>query len=276
MNAKNFCLAGVLWTVIFFIVVVLCGCQTPYSGTLGPKDFNGWVESEEDGFVCLWNGFDRICIYSIAGPRGKDGVDGVDGKDGRDGKDGQTFIAVHEKRIEIVVERIIREVIEVPTIEYRDQIIIQYRDRIVERVVTEFRDREVPIKVFVNRVVEITKEVIVEKEVIKEVPVDRVVEVIKEVIVEVEVEVIKEVPVEVEVIKTVYVEVPAEPEQISVTEGAVYTEADYGNPPEEFHAHEFEHTHDGATHTHQVVHPDGQKDDFEREHDGHDSLDHDN
>ena len=254
MNAKNFCLAGVLWTVIFFIVVVLCGCQTPYTGTLGPNDFNGWVESEEDGFVCLWNGFDRICVQSVVG---KDGKDGKDGSDGKDGKDGQTLIAIHDVPIEVIVQKIIETVVveevikEVPV------------EIITERVVTEFIDREVEIEVFVERTVEIIKEVLVEIEVIKEIPVE--VEVIKEVPVEVEViveiikepvklrlsrkcllrssltdqsllrlrfEVIKEVPVEVEVIKTVYVEVPAEPEQISVTEGAVYTEADYDNPPE--------------------------------------------
>ena len=47
------------------VLLVLCplfGCETPYSGHLGPKDFNGWIESEENGLVCLWNGFDRLCI----------------------------------------------------------------------------------------------------------------------------------------------------------------------------------------------------------------------
>lgn len=257
-----------MWALIFAVCVVLAiahyGCDTPYSGPLGPEDFNGWIESEENGFICLWNGFDRLCIQTIEGPAGKDGrdgrdgKDGKDGKDGRDGKDGQTLIAVREVPVEVIVETIIETVVveeivtEVPV------------ETVVERVVTEYVDREVPIEVFVERTVEIIKEVIREVEV--------PVEVVREV--EVPVTVIKEVPVEtvVEVIKTVYV---TETAPTAVTAGAIYTEAGYHNPPHGFHAHQFTHTHDGATHTHRIIHPDGEKDDWDREHDGFSGLTHD-
>ena len=229
-------------TLLCISLILAIGCETPYTGHLGPEGFNGWIESEENGFVCLWNGFDRICIQMIEGPAGKDG------------KDGQTFIAIREVFVEIIVEKIIETVVieeivkEVPV------------EIVVERVVTEYVDREVPITVFVERTVEIIKEVI------KEVPVEKTVEV----------EVIKEVPVEkiVEVVKTVYVtETP--PISVTVTAGAIYTEQGYHNPPTGFHAHKFTHTHDGATHTHRVIHPDGEQDDWDREHDGFSGLAHD-
>ena len=251
-------------TRIWLLIIALClipiaayyGCDIPYSGHLGPQDFNGWIESEENGFVCLWNGFDRICIQTIEGPAGKDGKDGKDGRDGRDGldgrdgKDGQTFIAIREVPVEIIVEKIVETVVV-------EEIVKEVPVKIVvERVVTEYVDREVPIEVFVERTVAVIKEVI------KEVPVIQ------------KVEVIKEVPVEkiVEVVKTVYV--PETP-PISVTSGAIYTESGYHNPPHGFHAHEFTHTHDGATHTHRVIHPDGEQDDWDREHDGFSGLAHD-
>lgn len=87
---------------ILLIALMMYGCQTPYSGTLGPDDFKGWIESEENEFICLWNGFDRICIQTIPGPPGKDGRDGKDGKDGRDGvsttgepgEDGTSYLLV--------------------------------------------------------------------------------------------------------------------------------------------------------------------------------------
>ena len=233
---------------IWLLVIAVClipiavhyGCDIPYSGHLGPEDFNGWIESEENGFVCLWNGFDRICIQTIEGPAGKDG------------RDGQTFIAIREVPVEIIVEKIVETVVveevikEVPV------------EIVVERVVTEYVDREVPIEVFIERTVEVIKEVI------KEVPVEPIKVV----------EVIKEVPVEkiVEVVKTVYV---TETPPISVTSGAIYTESGYHNPPHGFHAHTFTHTHDGATHTHRVIHPDGEQDDWDREHDGFSGLAHD-
>ena len=53
-----------MWALIFAVCVVLAiahyGCDTPYSGPLGPEDFNGWIESEENGVICLWNGFESI------------------------------------------------------------------------------------------------------------------------------------------------------------------------------------------------------------------------
>ena len=264
--------------LICISLILAIGCEIPYTGHLGPEGFNGWIESEKNGFVCLWNGFDRLCIQTIEGPAGKDGKDGrdgrdgrdgkdgKDGKDGRDGKDGQTFIAIREVFVEIIVEKIIETVV---VAEIVKEVPVEI---VVERVVTEYVDREVPITVFVERTVEIIKEVI------KEVPVEKTVEVevIKEVPVETikEIEVIKEVPVEkiVEVVKTVYV---TETPPISVTAGAIYTESGYHNPPNGFHAHEFTHTHDGATHTHRIIHPNGEQDDWDREHNGWAGLAHD-
>ena len=230
-----------IWLLIIAIclipIAVHYGCDIPYSGHLGPEDFNGWIESEENGFVCLWNGFDRICIKTIPG------------RDGKDGKDGQTFIAIREVPIEIIVEKIVETVVveevikEVPV------------EIVVERVVTEYVDREVPIEVFVTKTVEVIKEVIKE--------------------VEVPVEVIKEVPVEVIVnrIKTVYSD--TETGTVSVTAGAIYTEAGYHNPPTGFHAHTFTHTHDGASHTHRIIHQNGVPDDWDLEHRGFSGLAHD-
>ena len=273
MYKKGFIFIGLV-SALFLCV----GCQTPYSGILGPEDFNGWVESETDGFVCLWNGFDRICVLAIPGPPGKDGTDGRDGKDGRDG---QTFIAIHERRIEVIVEKIINTVV------VEEYIVEVPVETVVERVVTEFIDREVPVTVFVDRTVEVIKEVTVEVikevpiEVIKEVPVETIVKEIETVYIEVPVEVIKEVPVEtiVKEVETVYVEVPAESTELSVTEGAVYTEDGYNNPPDRYHRHTFTHTHHGARHTHRFAHPDGEVDDWEadanRSHDGFAGLKHD-
>ncbi|MCY3744484.1 MAG: hypothetical protein OXH00_26000 [Candidatus Poribacteria bacterium] len=220
-----------LLTLLCLCLILGLGCEIPYTGRLGPEGFNGWIESEENGFVCLWNGFDRLCIKTIPG------------RDGKDGKDGQTLIAIHEVRVEVVVDRIIKET--VTEIEYVD------REVVIERVSTEFIDREVPIEVFVGRTQTIIKEVCSEKDVI-----------------------IKEVPVEkiVEVVKTVYVN---QDDPVSVTAGATYTESGYHNPPAGYHAHSFTHTHDGATHTHRVIHPDGEKDDWAREHDGFSGLAHD-
>ena len=69
----------IIWTLIFLVIFVMIGCETPYTGHLGPEGFNGWIESEENGLVCLWNGFDRLCIKTIPGRDGKDGKDGRDG-----------------------------------------------------------------------------------------------------------------------------------------------------------------------------------------------------
>ena len=104
---------------LFLIAFCCVGCDTPYTGDLGPQAFNGWIESEENGLVCLWNGFDRICIRTIPG---RDGIDGIDGRDGIDGesiiglrgepgRDGAVVYLVLEK---IVVETVF---VEVPVIE---------------------------------------------------------------------------------------------------------------------------------------------------------------
>ena len=74
--------------IIGFLVGFFVGCDTPYSGTLGPDDFDGWITEQGDDFVCLENGFDALCIKAIPGPRGERGKDGRDGRDGIDGKPG--------------------------------------------------------------------------------------------------------------------------------------------------------------------------------------------
>lgn len=254
-----------IWTLLCLCLALMIGCETPYTGHLGPEGFNGWIESEENGFVCLWNGFDRLCIKTIPGRDGKDGKDGKDGRDGTDGKDGQTLVAVREVPVEVIIEKIIETVV-------IEEVIKEIPVEIVtERVVTEFVDREVPIEVFIEKTVEIIKEVVIEVPV--GVPVEVPVEVVREV--EVPVEVIKEVPVQVIVnrIKTIYSD--TETGTVSVTAGAIYTEAGYHNPPTGFHAHQFTHTHDGATHTHRIIHQNGVPDDWEQEHRGSSGLTHD-
>ncbi len=74
---------------VLFAISIFASCQTPYTGTLGPNNFNGWITEEGDDFVCLANGFDTLCIKAIAGETGKTGQDGKDGNDGVDGKDGK-------------------------------------------------------------------------------------------------------------------------------------------------------------------------------------------
>ena len=76
------------YILILLLTVLSVGCETPYSGNLGPGDFNGWIQSEEDGFVCLANGFDELCLRTIPGPQGIQGDPGVDGQDGIDGERG--------------------------------------------------------------------------------------------------------------------------------------------------------------------------------------------
>ena len=100
---------------------------------------------------------------------------------------------------EVKEKEVIQEVIkyvEVPVVEEKEVIKIEYVEVPVEKIVT----KEVPV----DRTVEVIKEVPVDRivEVIKEVPVDRVVEKI--------VEIIKEIPVEKVVIKEVIKEVPVE------------------------------------------------------------------
>ena len=77
--------------IIGFLVGFFVGCDTPYSGTLGPDDFNGWITEQGDDFVCLENGFDSVCIKTMPGTPGKDGKDGISivGPQGLPGKDGQ-------------------------------------------------------------------------------------------------------------------------------------------------------------------------------------------
>lgn len=82
------------------LTIAFSGCDTPYTGFLGPGDIDKYVEDTGDDTVCLADGFDSVCIRTIPGQPGKDGVDGISivgpqgppGKDGNDGKDGAVVI----------------------------------------------------------------------------------------------------------------------------------------------------------------------------------------
>ena len=158
---------------------------------------------------------------------------------GPQGESGTTLIAIREVPVEVIVEKIVETIVvntEVVEIPV-----------IVERIVEVIREVEVPIEDFVEETVDI----------IREVP---------------EVEII-EVPVVeiVEVIKTVYRQAPAQ----TATDGATYTDANYTNLPNGWHRHTITHTHDGATHTHRLAHPNGEPDNWDRLHDGYSGLTHD-
>ena len=266
------------------LAFLMIGCQTP-GNVLSVGDVERILESKGD-VICLDDGFDRICTKTIPGPAGKDGRDGTDGRDGRDGV---TLLAVHEVRIEVIVEKIIEMVV---VEKYVKEVPVEV---VVERVVIEYVDREVPIEVFVERTVEIIKEVFVEVEKIVQVPGEKEIVYVKvpgeTVFVEVPGEtVFVEVPGEKEIVyvevpgetvfvevpgETVFIEVPVEEIVESITQDATYTEEGYDNPPDCFHRHTFTHTHGGARHTHEIIHPDGEQDDFDREHDGFSGLSHD-
>ena len=74
------------WLLCALGIVLLYGCDTPYTGFLGAGDIDGYLESAGGDRVCLADGFDSICIQTIPG------LPGSDGKDGRDGKDGKSII----------------------------------------------------------------------------------------------------------------------------------------------------------------------------------------
>ena len=73
------------------LAVIFIGCDTPYTGFLGPGDINKYVEDTGAETVCLADGFDSICIRTIPGKDGLNGKDGVSivGPQGLPGKDGQ-------------------------------------------------------------------------------------------------------------------------------------------------------------------------------------------
>ena len=265
-------------SLIFGLAFFMIGCQTP-GNVLSVNDVERVLKSDSET-ICLDDGFDRICVKPVPGPPGKDGIDG---KDGRDGKDGQTLIAVREIPIEVIVEKIIETVVveevikEVPvekeTVVVEEVIKEVPVEVVVERVVTEYADREVPIKVFVERTVEIIKEVIVEKVVEEVVFVEVPVEGIVEKIVKIPVE----VPVTVTETVVVYRTPPETPPVI--VENKVYDSVDYldwveNGRPSGFHEHTFFHTHHGTRHGHRIAHPNGQQDNWDREHDGYNALAH--
>ena len=78
----------------FGLMVIFIGCDTPYTGFLGPGDIDGYLEGTGDETVCLNDGFDSVCIKMIPGTDGTDGKDGVSivgpqGPPGEDGKRGR-------------------------------------------------------------------------------------------------------------------------------------------------------------------------------------------
>ena len=107
------------------LAVIFVGCDTPYTGFLGPGDIDGYLESTGEETVCLVDGFDSICIQTIPG------LPGSDGKDGRDGKDGKSIIGPRGERgpegepgrdgavVYLELEKIVTEIetVEVPVIE---------------------------------------------------------------------------------------------------------------------------------------------------------------
>ncbi len=104
------------------LAVIFMGCDTPYTGFLGPGDIDGYLESAGADRVCLADGFDSICIQTIPG---KDGLNGRDGKDGESiigprgargpqGEPGRNGAVVYLELEKIVTEI---ETVEVPVIE---------------------------------------------------------------------------------------------------------------------------------------------------------------
>ena len=65
-----------LMGVLSVILLVTMGCETPYR-TLGADAIEDYVRDSGDDLVCLSDGFDSVCIQTIAGPRGPRGRDGA-------------------------------------------------------------------------------------------------------------------------------------------------------------------------------------------------------
>ena len=104
------------------LAVIFMGCDTPYTGFLGPGDIDKYVERTGKETVCLADGFDSICIRTIPGSPGKDGKDGKDGESiigprgepGPQGEPGRDGAVVYLELEKIVTEI---ETVEVPVIE---------------------------------------------------------------------------------------------------------------------------------------------------------------
>ena len=144
--------------VVALMALVLSGCDTPYTGFLKAGDIDKYVENADKRTVCISDGFDSVCIRTVVGETGKDGRDGIDGIDGRDGIDGidgrdgidgDSFIAVKEEPIEVIVERIIEVV--VPEIHWQTVYVPTVCDRVAEVI----GDAEVPIETFVETTVNV-------------------------------------------------------------------------------------------------------------------------
>ena len=164
----------------------------------------------------------------------------------------KTCIVHEEKLIEVPIEVIVEKIVEVVVIEKEiievPVIVEKVRERIVEVPV------EVPVEVFVTEIVEVIKEVYIEIPV--EVPIP---------------EIVREV-------KTVYVE-RNNNETPTIVENKIYDSTEYLNwvkngKPNGKHQHTFWHSHDGKRHGHRFVHPNGQEDNWEREHAGFSGLTH--
>ena len=235
---------------LIFALCLICGltyygCDVPYSNEFGPGDLDRLLEAQGEDTICLKDGFDTACIKTYHGKDGKDGKDGrdgkdgKDGKDGRDGKDGATLIAIKEVPAKQLVKTIAGKiVVNIEAVEV---------DKILEELAKVIQNAEVPVEVFVTETIEIIKK-IPEIEYV-EVPVTEVVE----------------------VVKTVYRQGPSQ----TATDGATYTSSAYTNLPSGWHRHTITHTHDGATHTHRLAHPNGEPDNWDRLHDGYSGLTHD-
>ena len=267
----------------------LIGCSdVPYTGPIrvlpdGTK-IHANAEWEQDGFTCYWDGFDKTCVVvRVQIRKVKVEVDRI------------VEVPGETVYIEVPVDRIVEvvKVIEVPG----ETIYIEVPvDRIVEvekilevpceTVYVEVPDETVYMEVPTEKIVEIFKIVEVPGETVYvEVPTEKIVEVEKIV----EIFKIVEVPGE-----TVYVEVPTEkiiyrdkivyrdppPEPpLVIIENKVYDSQDYldwiaAGKPSGTHEHIFSHTHDGVPHKHRIAHPDGQADNWDREHDGWDGVSH--
>ena len=153
-------------------LILILGCQTPYSGTLGPEKFDGWVSekgwvSDNTQLVCIANGFDEVCLLAVHGTDGLDGKDGADGLDGSDGKDGQIvqLVRIVEKLVDrfIYVDRVETEYVDRVETVYVDRVEtkIEYVDRVVTKI--EYVDR-VEYKIeYVDRIEYIDRDVIVKE-----------------------------------------------------------------------------------------------------------------
>ena len=158
-------------SLMLVTILMLAGCDTPYSRFLGPGDIDKYVESTGEETVCLNDGFDVICIKTIPGetgetgetgeqgekgekgeqgdlgPRGQRGPRGLRGPTGQDGK-----IIIVEKIVEKVVERIVERPANVSV------------DAIVEQVAAQL-GTTVTIPEIIQETIEVVQETVPETDI---------------------------------------------------------------------------------------------------------------